>query len=393
MSRLTSNISLLMVIGLIFCGLATEAYSQTELAGTYQLDAARSENVNDIVESATRNNRTSRANKEDLEDKLEAPQIVAIDIRGNQVTLSTSQASNPITFTADGRTKTSTRSDGSAIRVRVTLEARTLTISSFGGDTDYTLTFTSIDNGRSMRVTRRITTDYLRQTIFADSYYDRTGSYARVRSNSGGYSDDGQYSTTDPDDYPTNTRTTPTTRTVGTGDFKVPQGTVLTAILENKVSTKVSQENDRFSMTVQSPREFEGAIVEGYLSEVKRSGRITGRSSFTMNFETIRMPNGRTYDFAGVLQSATDRTGKVIAVGDEGDARGGSQTKESIKRGGIGAGVGAILGAIIGGGKGALIGATIGGGAGTGSVIAQGRGDIELEEGSTITVESTSPNN
>ncbi|MEZ5344289.1 MAG: hypothetical protein R2681_01925 [Pyrinomonadaceae bacterium] len=394
MTKVKSKFSYLLIIGLMFGSLAIHAAAQNSLVGSYQLNTAKSENVNDIVENAARNNNTSQANREDLEDKLEAPERISIDISGNQVTLSTSQSSTPVSFTADGRTSASTRSDGSTVSVRVTLRGQTLTIASLGGNTDYTLTFVSEDGGRSMRVTRRITTPYLRQTVFADSFYDRIGSYSGT-----GNSSDDVWSSTDPNDTSTNTRTTsgtrntPTTRNAGFGNYTVPGGTVLTGTLENAISTKVSQDNDRFTMIVESPSAYNGAIVEGYLSDVQRSGRITGRSSFTMNFETIRMRNGRTYDFVGVLQSVTDRDGKIIKVGDEGNAKGGSQTKESIKRGGIGAGVGAILGAIIGGGKGAIIGATIGGGAGAGSVIAQGKEDLEIEQGATISVESTSPGN
>ena len=388
MIRFTRNIALL---GMCLCFSFMHVQAQTDLAGSYQLDASKSENVADIVEGAARNNNTTQANRQDLQNKLEAPQTVSISISGNRVTLSTSQSANPVAFIADGQTKTSKRADGSTVSVRVTLRDETLTISSFGGETDYTLTFVSLDMGRSMRVTRRITTDYLRQTVFADSFYNKTDSYQTT--DTGRTDDDDQYSSTDPSDNPDqNTgNNVPTVRTASNGRYIVPKGTVLTGILENTVSTKASQNNDRFSMTVSSPSEYDGAVLEGYLSNVKRSGRVTGSSTFTMNFETIRMRDGRTYDFAGVLQSATDSTGKIIKTGNEGEAKGGSKTKESIKRGGIGAGIGAIIGGIIGGGKGAIIGATIGGGAGTGSVIAEGKGDVELDEGSTITVESTSP--
>ncbi len=387
MSSIRRNISLFAICLMLS---ATQIYAQTDLKGSYQIDFAKSENVSDIIENATRNSRATQANRQDLENKLEAPQTITIDIRGNRVTLTTSQSQSPATFIADGQTKSSTRSDGSAISVRVSLENDTLTISSLGNESDYTLTFASLDRGRSMRVTRRITTDYLRQTIFADSFYSKTDSYRNT-----GSTDDGLYSSTDPNDNPNrNTgRSAPTARTVGTGNYVVPSGTILTGSLDNMINTKASQENDRFRVTIQSPSEYDGAVLEGYLTDVKRSGRVTGRSSFTMNFETIRLSDGRAFSFAGVLQSATDSTGRIIKTGDEGDARGDSRTKESIKRGGIGAGVGAILGAIIGGGKGAIIGATIGGGAGAGSVIAEGKEDVELDIGSTITVESTSPGN
>ena len=388
MKRITRSISLFFVLGLVYCGLAGAVEAQSPLNGSYRLDVSRSENVSDIVESAARNNNTTEANRQDLQNKLEAPETISIDIRGNRVTLSTSRSADKVSFVADGRTRTSTRADGTTVRVRTTLRAQTLTISSVGGETDYNLTFVSLDDGRSMRVTRRITTEYLRQTVFADSFYDKTDNFART----GNTTSDDDYSSSDPDDDDnSNARTQPTVKTGNDGDYTVPKGTVLTATLDNKISTKASQNNDRFSLTIQSPSEFDGAVVEGYLSNVKRSGRFSGRSRFTMNFETIRMPDGRTYDFAGVLKTATTADGKKIRVGDEGDAKGGSKTRESIKRGGIGAGIGAIIGGIIGGAKGAIIGATIGGGAGTGSVIAQGRGDVELPEGSEVTVESTSP--
>jgi hypothetical protein len=63
-----------------------------------------------------------------------------------------------------------------------------------------------------------------------------------------------------------------------------------------------------------------------------------------------------------------------------------------VKRGGIGAGVGAIIGAIAGGAKGAAIGAIIGGGAGAGSVVLQGKDDLQLKAGSSVTVQASSPN-
>jgi hypothetical protein len=142
-------------------------------------------------------------------------------------------------------------------------------------------------------------------------------------------------------------------------------------------------------MTVTAPNQYRGAVIEGYLSGINSSGRVSGRSQITLNFETIRLTNGRAYDFAGFLQSVTDAEGKTVPIDAEGTARGDNQTKETVKRGGIGAGIGAIIGAIAGGGKGAAIGAIIGGGAGAGSVYVQGKDDLELRAGSSITVQST----
>lgn len=359
------------------------------LSGTYQLDAARSENIANIVSGS---GARSDSQRQELEDKLEAPEQIAIDVRGNQVTLATSNAS-PVTFIADGREKVQDV-NGRPGRVRVMLNGQTLRVSSLGADTDYTITFESEGGGRTMKVSRRMTADYLDQTIFAESVYNKTDSVARlgINGNQGGTgpADNGGYSTNDPGDTPNNSGY-PTVNTGRRGDFIVPNGTIITGTLENEINTRVSQNNDRFKMTVQSPDEFRGATIEGYISGVGRSGKVTGRSNVTLNFERITLRNGQSYDFAGFLQSVKDQSGKDVKVDTEGTAKGQSQTRETAKRGGIGAGIGAVIGAIAGGAKGAAIGAIIGGGAGAGSVYIQKDGDLVLGKGSTITVQSSSP--
>ncbi len=350
------------------------------LSGTYRLDTTRSENIADIVSGSN----APETQRTDLESKLDAPEQIALDIRGNQVTLASTKAS-PVSFVADGREKTE-QSGGRTVRLRATLRAQNLTITSLGGDTDYTVTFASADNGRTLKVTRRITTDYLRETLFAESVYNKTDAVALLGID-GSVPDTGGYSSNDPNDG----RTTPTIVPGRTGEFIVANGTVITAMLEGVIDTKVSQNNDKFKLTVQSPDEYRGATIEGYLTGVGRSGQISGRSNVTFNFERITLRNGESYDFAGFLQSVKDQNGKVVKVDTEGTAKGDSQTKETAKRGGLGAGAGAIIGAIIGGGKGAVIGAVIGGGAGAGSVVAQGRDDLKLTQGSIMTIQASSP--
>lgn len=372
------------------------------LTGTYRLDVSRSENTRDIIAD---NNIANDSQRRDLEEKLQSPEQIAIDVRGNQVILASSNAS-PISFIADGTTRNES-ANGRTIRVRAALRGQELTVSSLGGETDYTVTFASIDGGRSLKVTRRITTDYLNQTIFADSVYQKSDDIARLGINgnqnvnqtanqSGNSStDDEVYSSSDSNDragsnnYPNSNY--PTTSNARRGDYIVPNGTIITGILENEINTKASQNNDRFRMTVQSPNQFRGATVEGYISGLTRSGQVSGRSQLTFNFERITLRNGQTYDFAGFLQSVTDQNGKNVRVDTEGAAKGDNQTTETVKRGGIGAGLGAIIGAIAGGGKGAAIGAIIGGSAGAGSVLVLGKEELELKQGSSITVQASSP--
>ena len=372
--------------------MSTPSSYNSGLAGTYELDAARSENISDIIS----NSGVGSGQRQDLESKLEAPEQIALDVRGNQVTLATSKAA-PITFTADGREKTE-NSGGRTVRLKATMNGQQLTVSSLGGQTDYTITFVSSNNGNTLKVTRRITTDYLRETIFAESIYNKTDQVAQlgIDHNGGNASAnqpaDDTYSSNDPNDRSGNSNSPNPTLSQGrTGEFIVPNGTMVTGQLESTIDTKVSQNNDRFKMTVQSPDEFRGAVIEGYITGVGRSGQVSGRSNITFNFERITLRNGQSYDFAGYLQAIKDQNGKPVKVDTEGTAKGDSQTRETAKRGGIGAGLGAVIGAIAGGGKGAAIGAIIGGGAGAGSVIAQGRDDIQLLKGSMITVQASSP--
>jgi hypothetical protein len=371
--------------------------SSSGLTGTYQLDTSKSEDTRDIIENS---GATTDAQRQDLENKLDSAEQIAIDIRGTQVTLASSKAA-PISFTADGRTKTE-NAGGKTIRVRATLRGEELTVSSVGGETDYTVTFTSLDGGKTMKVTRRITTEYLSQTVFAESFYNKTDALARLDINPNSNTNypnqtdnnqtdqtNGNYSSNDSSD--TNNSNNPTTTNGRTGIFVVPNGTVITAVLENYVTTKISQNNDRFKMTVQSPDEYRGATIDGYISGVNRSGKVSGSSKITFNFEKITLRNGQTYEFAGYLQGITDTSGKQVKIDTEGTVKGDSQTKETVKRGGIGAGLGALIGAIAGGGKGAAIGAIIGGGAGAGSVVLQGKDDLDLQKGSIITVTASSP--
>jgi hypothetical protein len=363
------------------------------LSGTYDLDKAKSERVDDIVADTNLGN----DQKQDLRDKLDAPEQIAIDIRGTQVTLATSNAA-PVTFTADGREKTEQSPSGKTLRLRASLNGDVLTVSSLGGETDYTITFTSMSGGQVMKVSRRITTDYLNQTVFAESIYNKSDAVARLGIRNGGtndpngtYSDNDQTGTVSNGGSPGSNGGVPSAVNVRPGNYTVPNGTVLSGTLETEINTKYSQNNDRFRLTVLSPDEYRGATIEGYITGINRSGKVTGQSKLTFTFEKITLRNGRTYDLAGSLQSVLDQTGKIIKVDNEGTVSGTDQTKQTVKRGSIGAGIGAVIGAIAGGVKGAVIGGVLGGGAGAGSVAIQNQGDIELQRGSTITLQAAAP--
>jgi uncharacterized protein YcfJ len=109
-----------------------------------------------------------------------------------------------------------------------------------------------------------------------------------------------------------------------------------------------------------------------------------------MDFDSIQY-RGRTYSFAGIIDSAREADGDTINISNEGNVRDGNQTTKTVTRAGIGAVLGALIGAIAGGGDGAAVGAAVGAGAGAGSVLIQGRDNLQLESGTQFTITATGP--
>ena len=362
-------------------------YNNSGLTGTFQLDQARSDNASDIsdraVSSLPYNQRDSA--RATLEQRLETPDRLAIDQRGRQFTLASSRAPR-YTFEADGQDKYENGDNNNSLRVRASLIGGRLEVATSSGlNNNYNVTFESLDNGRSLRVTRRLSTDFLRQPVVVTSFYQRTAQIAQLDL----YENPNTGQVNLPNDQNGSPTNNPNTN--GNG-YIVSNDAKLVATLNDALSTKTANNNDRFSMTVETPDEYRGAVIEGYLSGINRSGKVTGRAAVNFNFETIRLRDGRTFDFSGFVESIRNNGGDEIKVDNEGRAQGSNQTKQTATRGAVGAGLGALIGAIAGGGKGAAIGAIIGGGAGAGSVYIEGRDDLEISAGSEIYIRSTAPN-
>jgi len=164
-------------------------------------------------------------------------------------------------------------------------------------------------------------------------------------------------------------------------------------VLNNLVTTKATQVGDRFTMNVTSPTIYRDAVIEGRIASISNSGRLSGRANMSLEFDTIRMRDGRTYRFAGVIDSVRAVNGDNVAVTNEGTIRDRNQTTQTATRAGIGAALGALIGAIAGGGQGAAVGAAVGAGAGAGSVLIQGRDNVELEQGTQFSITATGPTN
>ncbi|MDQ3819153.1 MAG: hypothetical protein M3362_15960 [Acidobacteriota bacterium] len=170
----------------------------------------------------------------------------------------------------------------------------------------------------------------------------------------------------------------------------IPADTVMRVELLTNLSTDVTQKGDRFEARVIEPAEFQGAVIQGHVSRVKRPGKIKGNSELQLNFDQISM-NGRWTNFKALLIEVEDMNGPqgVGRVDEEGGVEGKDKTKDDVAKIGASTGVGAILGAIIGGGKGAAIGAAIGASVGTGSVLTSSGKDIRLEHGQQLKIRTS----
>lgn len=345
-----------------------------QITGTYSLDTSRSTDARRAAEDATRNLPEGQRQRayDSLINRLEAPDVLAIERRGNNISIASSRAPQ-IDFVADGREHTETTPGGRTVRVRANFSGDQLTISRTGDRAqDFTVTFDPTDNGRRLIVTRRLYTPQLDREVFVESHYNKTSDVAQLNVHS----------------------TSPTsTGVTASGDFVIPNNTQVVAVLNSDLSTQNTREGDRFTMTVRSPSEYDGATIEGRVVSINRSGRVTGRSEMTLDFDTIRLRDGRSYRFAGILETVRTPGGDTVRVDNEGAVRDDNQTNRTIQRTAIGTAVGAIIGAIAGGGKGAAIGAVIGAGAGAGSVYVQGRDDLNLTTGTELTIRATGPRN
>jgi hypothetical protein len=356
---------------------------RSNLTGTYQLNVAQSDNTSTVADQVTRSlpGRDRPRLRNQILQRLDAPEDLAIERNGRTITMVSNNAER-VTFEANGQAQTEQLPNGRSMRTTASLAGDRLNINSTGDRAfDYQLTFEPINGGRSLRVTRRVSDVGLSQPVTSRSVYDKVSNDARLDM----YRDSGFPSA---NDRSARNRRPGGART-GAGSAStdyVPDGTEIVATLDNRLSTREARAEDPFTLTVVSPGQYQGARIDGRLLGVDRSGRVAGRSDITFDFDRIRFRNGRSSDFDGTIENVRTPDGDNLHVENTNVGEDESQTSRTATRTGIGAAIGAVIGAVTGGTKGAVIGATVGGAAGAGSVIVQGRDDLNLEPGSEFRI-------
>jgi hypothetical protein len=149
-------------------------------------------------------------------------------------------------------------------------------------------------------------------------------------------------------------------------------GTEFQARLQSSLSSETAKVEDRVdATTVNDIRDGDriavpaGSILRGIVKSVNKAGRLDRRGNLTLTFDRLTIGD-RTYDIRATLVEAVR-----------------ADEKSDVAKVGVGAGVGAIVGAILGGGKGALAGVLIGGG---GTIAATEGNDVNLPAGTVLKV-------
>lgn len=348
---------------------ATSPDLYRSLTGTYQLDAARSDDPQRIADAALRNvpaaDRTRVSRR--VYNRLDPPQAIAIERVGNRYTIASSKAA-PATVDANGRTQTEQGPGGGTITTRASVFGDALEVTTTGAaGNGYSVTFEPLDGGRSLSVTRRLFDDAVRDGVVVNSVYRRTAETA---------------------DWTLfeNFRETPAGRGRFPTEYVVPAGTTLVATLDQAINAASVRENDRISLTVRNApaANLDGAVIEGYV--IGTPGRSGDQVSLSIDFDQIRLRNGRTSPFTGDIERVVGPNGQPITFNTEATGTRSDRDK-AIQRGAIGAAIGAIVGALAGGGEGAALGALIGAGGGAATVLLDNRSSV-LQRGTEFTIRS-----
>ena len=185
-----------------------------------------------------------------------------------------------------------------------------------------------------------------------------------------------------------------TTNALDGPDLPIPPNTKLSVQLLSPLSTATNKKGDTFTCKILAPAEYAGAIIEGHIRNLKRSGKANKNSNIDLAFEKITLAEGRTLDFSATVVEVFD----VVNVGsngradNEGTIRNKSTTvKTSVKRAAAGALIGGLIGAAVGGGQGAAIGAAIGAGLGVTTTLATKGPDLEFKDGTQFTLVTNGP--
>lgn len=176
-------------------------------------------------------------------------------------------------------------------------------------------------------------------------------------------------------------------------EYVVETGSRLLLRLTNSVDTRHTAPGDRIYLEIVVPFFVDehliiprGSVVIGSVTESQKAGRVKGRASLSLRFESLTLPNGVMRDFRA-LPDQVDGHGNVDKSEGkiQGDGNKGGDTRTVATTTGAGAGIGGAIGAASGHvGAGLGIGAAAGAAAGLAGVLGSRGPEVILRPGTTM---------
>ena len=192
-------------------------------------------------------------------------------------------------------------------------------------------------------------------------------------------------------DRPTLASTTRPRQSRAEEDFVIAPGTRILLRLRNAVDTKHSAAGDRVYLETAFPVYAnqqlvipQGSYVMGTVVEAERAGKVKGKSSLNIRFDSVTLANGVTRDFRSRVGSSEN-----AEVNEEGRIKGesgkGNDARTVATTTAAGAGVGTLAGAARGATlKGLGVGSAVGAAAGLAGVLLSRGPDVVLRPGTSV---------
>jgi hypothetical protein len=175
---------------------------------------------------------------------------------------------------------------------------------------------------------------------------------------------------------------------------EIPKGAHIGLRMVNSINTRTAQEGDSVYLRTATPLVADGqmavpvgAYVQGVVSHVKRSGRVSGRAELGIRLETLTLPSGKVFKFSPRLSSVDSNETEQKVNHEEDVIKQGGTRGQDAARIAILAGSGASIGGIADRSwKGAGIGAGAGSAVGLATVMLTRGREAELRQGTVLDV-------
>jgi YMGG-like Gly-zipper len=161
----------------------------------------------------------------------------------------------------------------------------------------------------------------------------------------------------------------------------IPAGTTFSVTIDQDVSSKDSQPDQRVAASLADPIIIDGrgvirrgAKITGKVINAKSAGRFKGSAELGITLASVEV-DGKSYPL------------HTSSFSESSKGRG----KRTVEGAAIGAGAGTLIGALAGRGKGAAIGAGAGGGAGVAGAAMTGNRDVTIATETKVDFKLTQP--